>query len=108
MREAGQWQAEWKKAKFEQETQRDKTLVLIVGGALTVSFPVGIGLAEHGVSLPLGWLIAAWVCWIPVLMLALLNYTLSIHVYQQAIDPLSRGDWAKAQEVPRLAKVIEP
>jgi hypothetical protein len=43
-------------AKFEPETQRDKTLVLISGGALTVSFAFISALIEHGKVVRLRWL----------------------------------------------------
>ena len=107
-REAARWQSELMRAKFEQETNRDKALVLISGGALAVSFPFVATLTEHAAVFSLRLLISAWAGWVLALILTLVGYTLSIHVYQQAIDPLSRGEWAKAQEIPKLAKYIEP
>ena|SRR5436190_22702697 len=107
-RVAGQYQDSLTKAKFEQETQRDKTLVLVSGGALTVSFAFISSLLEHGKLIRLEWLVRAWVAWVAVLILTVVGYTMSIATYKQVIDALSKGDWDRAHQTPRLARFIEP
>ena len=108
MENAAKYQDSLARAKFDQETQRDKTLVLISGGALTVSFAFLSTLVEHRVSVRLHWLIAAWIAWVAVLIFTVFGYTLSIRNYNYVISALSRGEWGKAREVPKLTKVIEP
>jgi hypothetical protein len=94
--------------KFEQETQRDKTVVLISGGALTVSFAFISTLVEHGAIVRLWPLIWAWAFWVGVLILTIIGYSLSISNYNHVIQALSHGRWGEARQVPRLSKVIEP
>lgn len=107
-RVVGAHQAELSRAKFEQETQRDKTLVLVSGGALTVSFAFISSLMEHSRVFPLLWLVLAWASWVGVLTVALTGYTLSIAAYERVIQGLSRGNWEVAHERSRLAQCIEP
>jgi len=91
------------RAKFDIETQRDKTLVLITGGALTVSFAFVPALLDKGLVLALSMLIVAWCLWVGTLVLTLTNYTLSVHMYSAVLEALStddydrvsRGHWAQ-------------
>lgn len=91
------------RAKFDIETQRDKTLVLITGGALTVSFAFVPALLDKGLVLALSMLIVAWCLWVGTLVLTLMNYTLSVHMYSAVLEALStddydrvsRGHWAQ-------------
>lgn len=105
---AAEYQNALARAQFEQETQRDKTLVLISGGALTVSFAFISTLVEHGKIIRLWWLIAAWIAWVAVLVLTVVGYTLSIGNYRYVVNALSRGDWANARRTPKLSNYIEP
>jgi len=105
---ADAYQGELSRSKFEQETQRDKTLVLLAGGALTVSFAFISSLVEHSRLFPVRWLISAWTAWVLALVTTLAAYTLSIRVYNQVIGFLSRGQWSAARKTPKLAKYIEP
>lgn len=105
---AGAWQESLVQSKFKQETERDKALVIISGGALTVSFAFITSLLEHGTLVRLSWLVASWCMWVGVLILTLVAYTVSIRSYNTVIDALSVGDWAKAQKRPLLAHVVEP
>jgi hypothetical protein len=106
---AGKHQALLSRALFKQETQRDKTLVLVSGGALSVSFAFIASLVEHSKAFPLGLLIAAWAAWVGVLALTLVGYTVSIAVYKRVIQAFSNAQWAVALkgESP-LSKCIEP
>lgn len=105
---AAEYQNSLAKFKFEQETHRDKTLVLVSGGALTVSFAFVSTLVEHETVSEILWLVAAWGAWSAVLLLTIVGYGLSIRNYNIVIQALSRGDWAAARQVPKLTKVIEP
>jgi hypothetical protein len=107
-RVAGQHQRELSRAKFEQETQRDKTLVLIAGGALTLSFAFTSSLIEHGKVSGLRWLVAAWFAWGGALALAIVAYSLSIKAFETVIKALSVGDWSAASKTPVMAKCVEP
>jgi hypothetical protein len=51
------------RSKFEQETERDRSLVLISGGALTVTFAFISSFMEHHPLVALPLLIAAWITW---------------------------------------------
>jgi hypothetical protein len=108
LRLATERQSELSRARFEMETRRGKTVELLAGGALTVSFPIVFGLTEHGRALPLGWVIAAWTAWVLTLINSLVASTVGIHVYGEAIRRLAQGEWEAAQSEPPLAKWIEP
>lgn len=96
------------RAKFEIETHRDKTLVLISGGALTVSFAFIATVVEHAGVIRLWWLVAAWISWGGVLILSVVGHTLSVSIYNHVIDAISREDWAAARKRPKRAFFIEP
>jgi hypothetical protein len=96
------------RAKFEMETQRDRTLVLITGGALTVSFAYIPTMLDKGPVLALAWLIAAWVLWVATLVLTLTNYTLSVQMYSAVLNALSNGDYSRVSEGHWAQKVVEP
>jgi hypothetical protein len=94
--------------KFEQETQRDKTLVLIAGGALTVSFAFISTFVDHHMLTQLWWLIAAWIAWGASLIFTLFGYSLSIANYKRVIDALGKGNWEAVHGPSLVGKLIEP
>ncbi len=95
-------------AKFKQEIERDRSLVLISGGALTVSFAFVSTLIGLGAALKIGWLVGAWLCWGAVLTLTITAYNISIKSYQHLIGALSEGNWEAAHKSPKWATLIEP
>jgi hypothetical protein len=105
---AAEYQASLAANKFAQETQRDKTLVLVSGGALTVSFAFISTLIEHGAIIRLCSLTLAWVAWVGVLIFTIIGYGLSISDYTHVIEALSKGEWEKARQPPKFSKIIQP
>src|ERR1700733_1108162 len=104
---AADYQASLSKFKFDQETQRDKTLGLTSGGALTVSFAFISMLVQHGPITQLWSLISAWVFWVGVLIGTVFGYSLSISNYGHVIQALSEGQW-EPYRISRSALIIEP
>lgn len=96
------------RAKFEIETQRDKTLVLITGGALTVSFAFVSTLIDKGPVLALSMLIGAWFLWVVMLVVTVTNYTLSVHMYSAVLAALSDGDYPRVSRGHWAQKWVEP
>jgi hypothetical protein len=90
------------RSKFEQEAERDRSLILISGGALTVTFAFISAFVEHHQLVALGWLIAAWIGWVCALAVTLAAYSLSISVFKVIIDALSCADWAAAATEPPM------
>jgi len=93
---------------FNQETERDRTVVLITGGALTVSFAFITSFVEHHGLARLNWLIAAWISWVAALILAIIAYLLSVSGYKFRIAALSEGRWDDAHKLPYASKLVEP
>jgi hypothetical protein len=95
------------KARFKIETERDRALLLITGGALTVSFAYVPTLVDKGYVVALWALIAAWLVWVVTLVWGLLGHTVSVRVYTEQINKLAGAQWLGAQKEPWLAKHIE-
>jgi hypothetical protein len=102
------YQAQLATALFNQETERDRTIVLITAGALTVSFAFITSFVEHHGLSRLNWLIAAWASWVAALILAIIAYSLSISGYKSRIAALSEGRWDDVRKLPRASKLAEP
>jgi hypothetical protein len=102
------YQAQLATAMFNQETERDRTIVLITAGALTVSFAFITSFVEHHGLSRLNWLIAAWASWVAALILAIIAYSLSISGYKSRIAALSEGRWDDVRKLPRASKLAEP
>jgi hypothetical protein len=102
------FQKDLSRYKFEQETQRDKALVLIAGGALTATFAFIASFTEHHRLVNIGWLFFAWGAWTVTLVFTVAGYSLSIKVYNLVINALSEARWADAHKRPRAAGWIEP
>jgi hypothetical protein len=105
---AADYQAQLATALFNQETERDRTIVLITGGALTVSFAFITSFVEHHGLSRLDWLIVAWSSWAAALVLAIVAYALSIYGYKSRIAALSEGRWGDTHKTPRVSKLVEP
>lgn len=96
------------RSKFEQETHRDKTLVLISGGALTASFAFIATFVEHHQIVRFLWLELAWSAWTAVLILTVIGYTLSLWVYNKVIAAVSSADWGAVRNPAKASRLIEP
>jgi len=102
------YQAQLATSLFNQETERDRTIVLITGGALSISFAFIASFVQHHGLSRLGWLIAAWASWVVALILAIIAYSLSISGYKFRIAALSEGRWGDARKLPFVSKLVEP
>jgi hypothetical protein len=91
-----------------QETDRDKTLVLITGGALTVSFAFVSSLIEHTHFSGLRLLLGAWIAWAAALVVILIGYQVSLSAIKRRINRLAAEDYAGSRIVPWWAYSIEP
>jgi hypothetical protein len=107
-RAISEYQDSLSRLKFEQETQRDKTLVLVAGGALTVSFAFIPTFVEHHALTLLWWLFAAWICWTASLAMTVVGYSLSIANYKHVITALSERNWKAVHDQTLIGKLIEP
>lgn len=102
------YQDKLNKALFEQETNRDKTLVLISGGALTVSFAFVTTLVGHPPILRIWWLVGSWAAWVGALMVTIASYSISIYAFHRRTRALAAGDYERAREDHWSGKCIEP
>jgi hypothetical protein len=80
-------------AKRDEETKRDQAVLLVVGGALTLSFQLVASLLEHGSLVYVPWLAAAWIVWTLALIGALVSYALSISAHQHILLQLGKGNY---------------
>jgi hypothetical protein len=93
-------------AKRDEEKSRDQAVLLIVGGALTLSFQLVASLLERRPLIAIGWLTAAWIVWSLALMGTLINYSLSISSHEHILNKLSAGTYDRASLVPKSVKWI--
>jgi hypothetical protein len=107
LRHVGKFQEHLNKAKFDVETNRDKALVLIVGGSLTISFAFVRSLVEHA-PIRVGWLEAAWIAWLAALILHLIGFSVSVHAASHVLNALSEGKWDEVLPRMRRGRWIEP
>jgi hypothetical protein len=108
LQRAHDYQMELSRLRFKQETERDRSLVLVSGGALTVSFAFISTFLEHHALTLLWWLIGGWIAWTASLATAIIAYSLSIAAFGVTIEALSKGEWAKVRNQPPAARWIEP
>jgi hypothetical protein len=104
----GEFHERLNQAKFDTETSRDKALVLIVGGALTVSFAFITSLVDHHTPIRIGWLEWAWVAWVASLVIHLVGYSVSVHAASHVLNALSEGKWDEVESRMRRGRWIEP
>lgn len=83
-------------AKREEESKRDQALLLIVGGAFTISFPFVSSLREHGELVCVGYLKFAWFAWAVALVAALVSYECSIRGHEHVMNRLSAQQYDPA------------
>jgi uncharacterized membrane protein len=108
LKRADKYQMELSRLKFKQETERDRTLVLVSGGALTVSFAFIATFLEHHALTLLGWLIGGWIAWTASLAATVIGYSLSIALFGARIEALSKAEWAEARKQSPAERWIEP
>ena len=96
------------KALTVQEKERDKTLVFVSGGALTVTFAFVGGYLEHHQLIRTSYLTAAWVLWTSALSLTLASYTLSISEHKFRIGAVAREAWDALRSDRLASGIMEP